>query len=202
MIFKKKKQPQKPKLIIISGLAGSGKTTIGKILAKKLNYLYLDKDTLTRGFVDLLLEQKGIGKEDRESEFYLKTINPIEYSTLLRVALENIDIESGVILSAPFIQQILNPSYFTSVLESNFSFNNIIIKIVWISTNRDTERMRLIDRDALRDKNKLANWALYCESVKDIKPHPNHNAYTYVNTDSKVDNINNKVEKLTEWIIE
>lgn len=57
-MFNKKKV--KTKFIIISGFAGSGKTTIGKELSRVLGYMYVDKDTLTTRYTDYILIEKVV----------------------------------------------------------------------------------------------------------------------------------------------
>jgi len=51
-------------VITIDGPAGSGKSTVAKILAKKLGYTYLDTGAMYRA-VALLVKEKGISLEDR-----------------------------------------------------------------------------------------------------------------------------------------
>ena len=51
MIFSKRKKVSNSNglhLVIITGCAGSGKTTVGKELAKQLSFAYIDKDTVKR----------------------------------------------------------------------------------------------------------------------------------------------------------
>lgn len=52
--------------IAIDGPAGAGKSTIAKILAKKLNILYLDTGAMYRGVAYYVLK-KGIQPNDREN---------------------------------------------------------------------------------------------------------------------------------------
>jgi len=73
------------KMIIVAGVAGSGKSYIGKEIAKKIeNCVYLDKDTQTRFLVDKFLKCLGHNETDRESQEYLQNIRPLEYECLLK----------------------------------------------------------------------------------------------------------------------
>jgi cytidylate kinase len=53
--------------LAIDGPAGSGKTTIGKLLAEKLDYYFLDSGLLYRHFA-FFCQQKDSSLENREYE--------------------------------------------------------------------------------------------------------------------------------------
>jgi len=53
-------------VITIDGPAGSGKTTVSRLIAKQLDYLYLDSGAMYRA-VALQASRKGVGPEDREA---------------------------------------------------------------------------------------------------------------------------------------
>lgn len=55
--------PAKPILITIDGPAGAGKTTVSKLLAKRLGYRYIDTGALYRG-VALAVERTAVDPED------------------------------------------------------------------------------------------------------------------------------------------
>lgn len=57
------KLPSRPLIVTIDGPAGAGKTTVSKLLAKKLGYRYLDTGALYRG-VAVAAKQAGISAED------------------------------------------------------------------------------------------------------------------------------------------
>ena len=103
---KKKSIYEKKQLIIITGCAGSGKTTIGKKLAQQLEYAYVDKDTVTRDYTDFILKKLGSFEGDRESELYKNFILPIEYRVTLNLCREILENGSNVVLTIPFISQI------------------------------------------------------------------------------------------------
>ena len=82
-LFSKKtnneKRDGKAKFVIITGCAGSGKTSLGERVSREMGWTYIDKDTVTRDFTDFILEDKGKSKSDRESDLYCNEIRPIEY---------------------------------------------------------------------------------------------------------------------------
>jgi aminoglycoside phosphotransferase family enzyme/predicted kinase len=52
-------QPQKPRLILMSGFSGSGKSTIGKVIAKKLNGIQIRSDAVRKHLAGIDLNQTG-----------------------------------------------------------------------------------------------------------------------------------------------
>jgi predicted kinase len=201
MLNLKKKKQDRPTIIIVAGFAGSGKSTIGKLISKNMRFAYLDKDTLTRYFTDEMLESKGVGKGDRESTYYTELINPLEYNTLVKVALENVELGISVVLSAPFIRQLNSSSWFADKVDEFSSLSDCKVKVVWIESSREIERIRLIDRNADRDLNKLDNWDEYCDSIADFNLETDYEKYIFYNTENNIDNIENQINSLIKWIV-
>lgn len=185
------------KLVIITGCAGSGKTTIGKTLAQKLGYCYIDKDTVTREFTDFILERSGSSKGDRESQLYRGEILPIEYSVTFKLCREILDNGSNVVLTIPFISQIQDFSKWEEI-RTAARIRNKEVKFIWIEHNIETEKDNLVSRDAARDKYKLEHWEEYAKSVEGICPAGEYQAYIYTN-DCNI-NLDTAVEEVEKWI--
>ena len=185
------------KLVIITGCAGSGKTTVGKTLAQKLGYCYIDKDTVTREFTDFILERSGSSKGDRESQLYRGEILPIEYSVTFKLCREILDNGSNVVLTIPFISQIQDFSKWEEI-RTAARIRNKEVKFIWIEHNIETEKANLVSRDAARDKYKLEHWEEYAKSVEGIYPADEYQAYIYTN-DCNI-NLDTAVEEVEKWI--
>lgn len=199
MFWNKKnaKTPTVRQLVIITGCAGSGKTTIGKTLAQKLGYCYIDKDTVTREYTDFILERSGSSKGDRESDLYRGEILPVEYSVTFKLCREILDNGCNVVLTIPFISQIQDYSKWEEIRNAA-RIRNIEVKFIWIKHNIETEKSNLIVRDAARDKYKLEHWDEYSESVEGIYPADEYQAYIYTN-DCNI-NLETAVEEVMKWI--
>lgn len=197
-MFNKKKV--KTKFIIISGFAGSGKTTIGKELSRVLGYMYVDKDTLTTRYTDYILIEKGSNSGDRESDLYVNQIREIGYKTAFDFCMENLELGNDVILSIPFIQEIKDYQKFERLVDmKKFQNSDIDLKIVWIKHNIDLEHIRIEKRGEERDKYKLEHWEEYSRKNKDIKIDDKYNIYELANDD--LDDFNIEIEKILEWIL-
>jgi uncharacterized protein len=89
-------QGKKGKLILMSGLSGSGKTTVAKQLAKNINAIHLRSDAVRKHLAGISLDDRG-GDEIYSSEMNHKT-----YDRLL---------ELGVLLASQGFNVILDAKY-------------------------------------------------------------------------------------------
>lgn len=199
-LFSKSKEVRdsKKRLIIVTGCAGSGKTTTGKELARQLGYAYIDKDTVTREFTDFVLIQKGSSEGDRESEFYKTELLPIEYRITFKLCRELLECGSSVVLTIPFIGQIRDISKWLALKEESRIDDDVEVKFVWIKHDIDTEKKNILKRGAARDQYKIEHWDEYAASVEGIEPSPDYNAYMYDN-DCEA-NLSDTVEEIKKWI--
>ncbi len=188
------------KLIIIAGVAGSGKSYIGQEIAKKLNNCaYLDKDTQTRFLVDKFLECLGHNETDRESQEYLQEIRPLEYECLLKQGFENLELGKDCILSAPFIKEVNEENYFQD-LNDELEFEDAILKLIWIYTDEESARKRIIDRNAKRDENKINNWNDYVKNVNHNKPNLSMDIFIIDNRLEPDEDILSQIDKAIKFI--
>lgn len=151
-------------VVVIGGYAGSGKTELGRILAKQTGWALLDKDTTTRAVVEAALESLGQSPHDRESPTYLETIRPAEYAALVSAMVENIDCGVSVVMTAPFIRELSDQAW-CDRLRSRVESKNADLQVVWVRCDADSMRTYIKHRGALRDAAKLANWPSYLAGV-------------------------------------
>ena len=190
---------KKVKFVIITGCAGSGKTTLGERISSEMGWTYIDKDTVTRSFTDFILENKGKSKNDRESDLYCNEIRPIEYKITFRVCEENLRLGNSVVLTIPFIAQIKDYNEWKKLQHQfGMDFSNVDVKFVWINHNEELEYTRVTKRAAERDGYKLNHWEAYIEGLRGIMPDDNYKAYCYDNDSTSPDEI--YIEDLITWI--
>ncbi|MDX2372787.1 ATP-binding protein [Psychrobacter sp. PP-21] len=159
------------KLVLVAGAPGSGKTYIGKQIAKKTKSTYLDKDTISRFSTELLLTSMGSNINDRESSIYLDNIKDIEYKTLIKTAIENLEAVDIVICSAPFIGQIQNQEWLDDLV-FDLEVIDAALVVIWVKVDIPTAKERILSRGANRDMWKLSNWAEYSRTT----PHSDINS--------------------------
>ncbi|WP_432049573.1 GntR family transcriptional regulator [Verrucosispora sp. NA02020] len=155
---------QGPRVILIGGYAGSGKTELGRIVARQTGWAILDKDTTTRAVVEAALEHLGHSRHDRESETYLTAIRPAEYEALMAALDENLQCGSSVVVTAPFIKELSNEAW-CDRLSAAVAAHNGILRVVWVHCDPITMLTYIRRRGAARDDYKLANWNKYAENL-------------------------------------
>lgn len=152
--------PIKPTVLLIGGYAGSGKTELGRILARQTHWPMLDKDTTTRPVVEQALELLGQSPHDRESEVYRTAIRPAEYEALVAGMMENVECGTSVIVTAPFALELSDRTW-CDRMAANLSRLGAELHVVWVRCDAESMRRYIRHRGAARDTAKLANWEGY-----------------------------------------
>jgi DNA-binding transcriptional regulator YhcF (GntR family)/predicted kinase len=165
-----KVRPEVPRLLLVGGFAGSGKTELGRIIARLTGWPILDKDTLTRPVVEAALEILGHSPHDRESTEYLTQIRPREYESLMAAARENAECGNSAVLTAPFIQEFADPAWVQRVI-AQFEAIKAQVAFAWIHCDAATMYTYIRQRGAARDAAKLADWPGYLAGIDlDMRP--------------------------------
>lgn len=165
---------QTPNVLLIGGYAGSGKSELGRILARETGWPMLDKDTLTRPVVEAALEVLGSSPHDRESDTYLSVVRPREYEALAAAARENVECGTSVITTAPYIREFSDPAW---IDRSTATYESLGAKPVFVWVHCDAESMHtyIRHRGAARDTAKLADWDSYLSGINvDFRPPVEH----------------------------
>lgn len=170
-------QPQQPRphvatpqAVLIGGYAGSGKSELGRMLARSTGWPILDKDTLTRPVVELALEQLGDSPHTRESETYLQVVRPAEYEALIATMIENVECGLSCLVTAPFVREFRDRAWLDRII-ARCADLGADVTIVWVRCDADSMRSYLRHRGAARDAYKLANWAEYLQTLDlDFRP--------------------------------
>lgn len=148
----------KPKVFFVVGPAGSGKSSVSKFIARRNGTAYIDKDTATTGFTELLLELRGFDKNERDNnEYYQSVIMPLEYETILRLCGDNLALGQSVVLDAPFGKYFSNADFLVEA-QAKHDWADADKIVVHVQVDGESMRQRLINRGLHRDAWKLDNW--------------------------------------------
>ena len=97
-------QVQQPLVIAVAGVAGSGKSTLGRALARLLRVPMLDLDTLTNPLLDRLGDDVFAGHW--LSSVHAGAVRQGRYAALAATAAEVLQTTAGVVLVAPFTREL------------------------------------------------------------------------------------------------
>jgi DNA-binding transcriptional regulator YhcF (GntR family) len=165
---------QTPHVLMVGGYAGSGKTELGRILARETGWPMLDKDTLTRPIVEAALEAMGLSPNDRDSDQYLTLMRPREYESLMSAANENVACGNSAIVTAPFIAEFKDQAWLERV-QASFADMKAVTTFVWVYCDASTMHTYIRHRGAARDATKLADWDGYLGRIDvDFRPNVPH----------------------------
>lgn len=153
-----------PNVLLVGGYAGSGKTELGRILARETGWPMLDKDTLTRPVVEAALEVLGFSPHDRESDSYLSIIRPREYEALINAMTENVQCGSSTIVTAPFIKEFKDKTWFDRIAAACEDMG-AALSVVWVYCDVETMHTYIRHRGAARDASKLDKWNDYLQLI-------------------------------------
>lgn len=166
----------KPRLILFAGHAGTGKSTLAKravpLLSQKFghDFFFLDKDTAYGAFSSHIMGLLTGDPADRDSPTYLQHLRDQEYSGLLDITRENLEIGNHVILVGPFTREILAGKFFQPA--SLGMPEHTVYKVAWIDLSSEEAKRRIQKRNDKRDHWKLANWETYMKRRVEPPLHP------------------------------
>ncbi|MGL4174307.1 MAG: GntR family transcriptional regulator [Actinomycetota bacterium] len=163
-VVQQRVRPGRPVLLLLGGYAGSGKSELGRILARETGWPILDKDTLTRPIVELALQAIGRPPHDRESSEYVTQVRPREYEALSAAAEENVQCGLSVIVTAPFVHEFAEVAWIERV-RATYAGLGAAVHLVWVHCEPPTMLTYLRHRGAARDTAKLADWDTYLGAI-------------------------------------
>lgn len=178
----------KRKLLLVGGIAGSGKSTIADYISKGYPFVYIDKDFVTRPMVEKMLEDYGSIKSDRESSTYVEKVRPYEYEQFFETLFEVIK-NNYTVGAAPFLKEFQDKEWIYN-LKKEADKKNVDLVLIWVHTEPYETEERLISRGAERDIYKINHFEEYAKSMSSVTENI-ENMLMSVSDDIKVHIINN-----------
>ena len=155
--FRKKSKKHAEKSIAIIGHMGSGKTLIGRLIAKELNYRFFDSDKIIEQNTQKTI--RNIFNDKGEAEF-----RKIEEKTIINLQNETkivLSLGGGAILSAQ-TRKLLKTHFITVFLDTDF-------EILQQRLKKSYKRPLLINENIIQKLKKLDNIRRKYYLMADIK---------------------------------
>jgi|GEM_PF-129345 len=152
------------RVILIAGVAGSGKTTLGRLVAHALRLPILDLDELTNPLLDGLGDL--IPGPHWVNSPYAATIRTARYTALLRVASDNVLLGQGAVLVAPFSAELTGGSEWHALEEA---LAPAVIFVVHVDGDAALLERRRAERGAARDAFRAADAPVATPAVPHLR---------------------------------
>ncbi|WP_123387665.1 ATP-binding protein [Paraburkholderia sp.] len=152
-------------LVFICGHAGTGKTTLAKRLIGPLMraagsaFCLLDKDTLYGVYSSAAMSLLTQDPNDRDSPLFLQHLRDPEYRGLIDTARDNLELGISALVIAPLSREIRERKLFDRTWLG--VGEDVEIRVVWVHTEEETARQRILKRGDPSDAYKLAHWDEY-----------------------------------------
>ncbi len=151
------------RLLLVTSPPACGKTYISKKLAENLKHVvYLDKDSL----IVLSKQIFVVAREEynRSSAFFEKYIRDFEYDAIIEIAMEALEYDDIVLINAPFTREVRDKNYM-SALRERLQAKNTRLTVIWVQTDVEVVRQRMVERNSDRDTWKIQHWDEYVKGI-------------------------------------
>jgi len=136
----------KPCLILVMGVAGTGKSTLSREILRRLRAVYLDNNLIADAFFP----------DTRNGPNY-KRLRPKFYKALYRIAEENLKCGNSVLLDVPHIKEIQTHEWHAFIKNLTRKTESTLVAIRCFCSEK-VLRARLSERGEKRDRWKLEHW--------------------------------------------
>ena len=143
----------RPLAVLVSGAPGSGKSTVGAVIAQRLGAALLDLDTATAALTRVVGDLRGT--HDLDDPDLVRVTRAARYDAITALAEDNLAIGVDVVLVAPFSTERRDPAAW-DVLRSRLEQGGATSRLVWLRISADEVGRRVERRGLARDAAKHA----------------------------------------------
>jgi predicted kinase len=141
-----------PRAILVCGAPGSGKSTVGALVARRLHAALLDLDTATASLTAIISAMQGT--DDLDEAELIRLTRAARYEALSALAEDNLAVGVSVVLVAPFTTERRDPHAWDH-LRRRMARSGGNACMVWLRIPADEVLRRVEQRGAARDLAKL-----------------------------------------------
>jgi predicted kinase len=158
-----------PCAVLICGAPGSGKSTVGAVMARRLRAALLDLDTATSSLTAVVIALQGT--DDLDDPALGALTRDARYETITRLAEDNLAAGVSVVMVAPFTAERRDPVAWEA-LRGRMDKVGASTTMVWLRISSDEVLGRVEQRGASRDLAKLrGDWPAGLDLRPPAVPH-------------------------------
>ena len=149
-----------PRLILVMGVAGSGKSALAGAILERVSAVYLDNNFLADAF----------SPKSRSDEAYLAVREKL-YAALYRIMWENLRVGNAVLVDAPHIRQVQDPDW-CRWIQCLADEAGTPLRAIRCFCREELLRQRLAARGEPRDRWTLDHWEIFLKEQPPRAPIP------------------------------
>lgn len=165
-----------PRLVVVCGNAGTGKTTWAERLARHERAALLDLDTASERLVTAAQLELGRDPGDRDSPDYKRVYREAIHETLFAITRDS---HCDVVIVAPFTRERSAPTFREWLAEKT----GRVAEVHYFVCDDAVREARLRARNHPRDRNKLADYDAY-RKLGQSEPRPSYSHRWFDTTES------------------
>jgi predicted kinase len=155
--------------MLVSGAPGSGKSTVGAVIARRLRAALLDLDTATESLTAVIGQLHG--SHDLDDPDLARVTRAARYEAVFALAEANLAIGVSAVMVAPFSLERRDATAWAA-LQRRLEHVGARTSLVWLRVSADEVRRRVGARGLERDLAKRAgDWADGIDLDPPLVPH-------------------------------
>lgn len=153
--------------VLLTGWPASGKSTVGRALARRLGAALIDQDTATGPLVAVVADFVGV--TDLGDDRLAGPTRAARYETVVALAEDNLRVGTSVVVVAPFTQERRDADAWTA-LDGRLRAAGGSPLLVWLRLEAQVAAERLRRRGAPRDLAKLDDLEAFTRGLDGAEP--------------------------------